>query len=84
MKTQEFTPATVTGIAASFCSGVVVRTTLRGVLAACAPINPVISFVGITALSITIEDRVANYVARVTQETIDAVKDSWNKPEDSK
>lgn len=84
MKTQESTAATVAGIAASFCTGVVIHRTLRGVLAACASINPVISFVGITALSITVEDRVANHVAKVTQETIDAVKDSWNKSEDSK
>lgn len=84
MKTQEFTPATVTGIAASFCSGVVVRTALRGVLVACAPINPIISFVGITALSMTVEDRVANYVAKETQNLIDYAKESWSKSEDSK
>ena len=84
MKTQEFTAATVTGIAASFCSGVVVRTALRGVLAACAPINPVISFVGITALSMTVEDRVAKYVAKSTQDVIDSVQESWKTSEDSK
>lgn len=80
----QFTPATVTGIAASFCSGVVVRTTLRGILAAVAPINPIVSFIGVTALSMTIEDRVANYVAKETQNIIDCAKESWNKPEDSK
>ena len=84
MKTQEFTPATVTGIAASFCSGVVVRTALRTILAATAPINPIVSFIGITALSMTIEDRVANHVAKETQNLIDYAKESWNKPEDSK
>ena len=84
MKTQEFTPATVTGIAASFCSGVVVRTALRGILAAAAPINPIVSFIGITALSMTIEDRVANHVAKETQNLIDYAKESWNKTEDYK
>jgi len=84
VKTQEFTAATVTGIAASFCSGVVVRTTLRGVLAACAPINPIVSFIGITALSMTVEDRVANYVAKTTQDVIDSVQESWKTSEDSK
>lgn len=84
MKTQEFTAATVTGIAASFCSGVVVRTALRGVLAACAPVNPIISFVGITALSMTVEDRVAKYVAKSTQDVIDTVQESWKTSEDSK
>lgn len=84
MKTQEFTAATVTGIAASFCSGVVVRTALRGVLVACAPINPIVSFVGITALSMTVEDRVAKYVAKSTQDIIDTVQESWKTSEDSK
>lgn len=84
MKTQEFTPATVTGIAASFCSGVVVRTALRGILAAAAPINPIVSFIGITALSMTVEDRVANYVAKTTQDVIDSVQESWKTSEDSK
>lgn len=84
MKTQEFTAATVTGIAASFCSGVVVRTALRGILVASAPVNPIISFVGITALSMTVEDRVANYVAKATQDVIDSVQESWKTSEDSK
>lgn len=84
MKTTEFTAASVTGIAASFCSGVVVRTALRGLLAACAPINPIVSFVGITALSMTVEDRVANYTAKATQEVIDYAKESWKNNEDSK
>lgn len=83
MKNPGFNPATVTGIAASICSGVVVRTALRGVLVACAPINPIVSFVGITALSMTVEDRVANYVAKETQNLIDYAKESWTKPEDS-
>lgn len=84
MKTREFTAATVTGIAASFCSGVVVRTALRGILVTCAPVNPIISFVGITALSMTVEDRVANYVAKTTQDVIDSVQESWKTSEDSK
>lgn len=84
MKTQEFTAATVTGIAASFCSGVVFRTALRGILVACTPVNPIISFVGITALSMTVEDRVANYVAKATQDVIDSVQESWKTSEDSK
>nr|DAO92826.1 MAG TPA: hypothetical protein [Caudoviricetes sp.] len=84
VKTQEFTPAIVTGIAASFCSGVVVRTALRGILVSCAPINPIVSFVGITALSMTVEDRVAKYVAKSTQDVIDTVQESWKTSEDSK
>lgn len=84
MKNPGFNPATVTGIAASFCSGVVVRTTLRAILAASAPVNPIISVIGITALSMTVEDRVANYVAKETQNLIDYAKESWNNPEDSK
>lgn len=85
MKTQHqvSAPATVTGIAASFCSGVVVRTALRTFLAATAPVNPIISFIGITALSMTVEDRVANHIAKETQNIIDCVKESWNKSEDS-
>lgn len=83
MKNPSLNPATVTGIAASFCSGVVVRTTLRAILAASAPVNPIISFIGITALSMTVEDSVANYVAKETQNIIDYAKESWNKPEDS-
>lgn len=82
VKTQEFTAATVTGIAASFCSGVVVRTALRGILAGCVPVNPIISFVGITALSMTVEDRVAKYVAQSTQDVIDSVQESWKTSED--
>nr|DAX25817.1 MAG TPA: hypothetical protein [Caudoviricetes sp.] len=84
VKKQEFTPASVTGIAASFCSGVVVRTVLRGVLAACTPINPIVSFVGITALSLTVENGVSHYVAKETQNLIDQCKEAWNASEDSK
>ena len=84
VKNQVFTPASVTGIAASFCSGVVVRTVLRGVLVACAPINPIVSFVGVTALSLTVEDRVSKYVAKETQNLIDNCKEAWNASEDSK
>lgn len=85
MKKQEFTPASIIGIAASFCSGVVVRTALRTVLAAAAPINPIVSFIGITALSLTVEDRVSKTVQLAAQETIDKIKESWStSEEDSK
>jgi hypothetical protein len=84
VKNQEFTPASVTGITASFCSGVVVRTILRSALMASAPINPIVSFVGITALSLTVENGVSRYVTKETQNLIDKCKEAWNASEDSK
>lgn len=82
---QDFTPAYLTGLAASFCSGVVVRTTLRAVLAASTPINPIVSFIGVTALSLTVEDRVTRTIQGATQQFIDTFKEKLHEnEEDSK
>lgn len=74
-----FTPASVAGIAASFCSGVVFRTAIKSVLVGAAPINPVVSFIGITALSLTVEDRVSRAIAKTVQQTIDEYKEASKK-----
>ena len=85
MNKQDFTPAYLTGLAASFCSGVVVRTTLRAVIAAAAPINPIISFIGVTALSLAVEDRVTRTIQGATQQCIDTVNEKLHEnEEDSK
>ena len=74
-----FTPANIAGIAASFCSGVVFRTAIKSVLVGVAPINPVVSFIGITALSLTVEDRVSRTIAKAVQQTIDEYKEASQK-----
>lgn len=74
-----FTPANIAGIAASFCSGVVFRTAIKSVLVGVAPINPVVSFIGITALSLTVEDRVSRTIAKAVQQTIDDYKEASQK-----
>lgn len=74
-----FTPANIAGIAASFCSGVVFRTAIKSVLVGAAPINPVVSFIGITALSLTVEDRVSRTIAKAVQQTIDEYKEASQK-----
>ena len=51
---------------------------------ASAPINPIVSFVGITALSLTVENGVSHYVTKETQNLIDKCKEAWNASEDSK
>lgn len=74
-----FTPASVAGIGASFCSGVVFRTAIKTVLISAAPINPVVSFIGITALSLAVEDRVSRTVSKLVQQTIDDYKEASKK-----
>ncbi len=74
-----FTPANVAGIAASFCAGVVFRTAINTVLVGAAPINPIVSFIGITALSLTVEDRVSRTTAKAVQQTIDEYKEASKK-----
>lgn len=72
-------PANVAGIVASFCSGVVFRTAIKSVLVGAAPINPVVSFIGITALSLTVEDRVSRTVSKFVQQTVDEYKEASQK-----
>ena len=76
---KSLSPANVAGIAASFCSGVVFRTAIKSVLVGAAPINPVVSFIGITALSLTVEDRVSRTVSKFVQQTIDEYKEASKK-----
>lgn len=76
---KSLSPANVAGIAASFCSGVVFRTAIKSVLVGAAPINPVVSFIGITALSLTVEDRVSRTVFKLVQQTVDEYKEASKK-----
>lgn len=76
---KSLSPANVAGIAASFCSGVVFRTAIKFVLVGAAPINPVVSFIGITALSLTVEDRVSRTVSKFVQQTVDEYKEASKK-----
>lgn len=76
---KSLSPANVAGIAASFCSGVVFRTAIKSVLVGAAPINPVASFIGITALSLTVEDRVSRTVSKFVQQTVDEYKEASKK-----
>lgn len=76
---KSLSPANVAGIAVSFCSGVVFRTAIKSVLVGAAPINPVVSFIGITALSLTVEDRVSRTVSKLVQQTVDEYKEASKK-----
>nr|DAK78721.1 MAG TPA: hypothetical protein [Caudoviricetes sp.] len=76
---KSLSPANVAGIAASFCSGVVFRTAIKSVLVGAAPINLVVSFIGITALSLTVEDRVSRTVSKFVQQTVDEYKEASKK-----
>ena len=76
---KSLSPTNVAGIAASFCSGVVFRTAIKSVLVGAAPINPVVSFIGITALSLTVEDRVSRTVSKFVQQTVDEYKEASKK-----
>lgn len=76
---KSLSPANVAGIAASFCSGVVFRTAIKSVLVGAAPINPVVSFIGITALSLTVEDRVSRTVSKFVHQTVDEYKEASKK-----
>ena len=76
---KSLSPVNVAGIAASFCSGVVFRTAVKSVLVGAAPINPVVSFIGIAALSLAVEDRVSRTVSKLVQQTIDDYKEASKK-----
>lgn len=74
-----FSPANVVGIAASFCSGVVFRTTLKSLLIGAAPINPIVSFIGINAISLVLENHVSRAASSSVQEMIDVYKKTSQK-----
>lgn len=74
-----FSPASIAGIAASFCSGVVFRTALKSVLIGAAPINPIVSFIGINALSLVLENHVSRATSSSVQEMVDVYKKTSQK-----